>query len=671
MVERPAFRPDLEGLRGLAILLVVLFHAGAPAFAGGFVGVDLFFVLSGYFITGLLARELAETGTVDVGAFYGRRALRLLPLLLVVLVATLALALWLYAPIDRADVAATSRAAALSSGNIRFAQRGADYFRATDNPLLHTWSLAVEEQFYLVWPLVFLGLGAWGLSAVTTASDADRPTRRRLMVVVALIGVASFLVSLRLTMVAQSWAFFGMPTRMWEFVLGALLVSLPARRDLDDRYDVWWAILQLGALVAVALAVARYDSVTPYPGIAALLPALAGAALIVGGHFAPTSAASTALGTPWLRWFGRLSYAWYLWHWPLIGVGQVLDPRIGWVGKLAWCLAALPLAWLSQRLIEAPARAEDGPLARMPRHWLLPAALGASLLVALLAQGALEHARRQVGTSVHRVFAAARGDRMNHDCWAQTVDHAVSGCEFGDRTSSTVFVLLGDSHAEHWLGALDRAGKERGWKIVAMVKGGCPVADMPELLDGPARRLWYECARFREAKLREIGRMRPAAVILSSWDHYLESGGGQSRWQVPVSLWERGLRRTYARLARAEIPMVAIRGTPRTWFDVPACLSRRAAALPFADSCAYPRDGSLLREGRLAQDRAARGLPVRFVDMNDAICDSPRCQPTRGRTVVFTDDNHLTATFSKSVGLVLGERIASALSPDASWASYR
>jgi hypothetical protein len=152
-------------------------------------------------------------------------------------------------------------------------------------------------------------------------------------------------------------------------------------------------------------------------------------------------------------------------------------------------------------------------------------------------------------------------------------------------------------------------------------------------------------------------------VILSSWDHYIPPDGTGSDWQVTPELWQRGLRRTYARLTAAHLPVVAIRGTPRTWFDVPACLSRRAARLPFAAECTYERERALSRAAIAAQSDAARGLPVRFVDMNDQICAAPRCGVIRNGAVVFADDNHLTATFSRSVAPVLGERLAVALGP--------
>lgn len=640
---RPPFRPDIEGLRGAAILLVVLFHAGVPALAGGFVGVDLFFVLSGYFITGLLVREQAESGGVNLMEFYGRRALRLLPSLIVVLLVTLAAVMWLYAPIDQPTIAANARAVALSAGNYEFARTAVDYFSSAANPLLHTWSLAVEEQFYVVWPLLFLLLGAMA--------------ERRLVAALAIAGLASFAASLWLTTTAQPWAFFGMPTRIWEFALGgvvALLLRPSAERDARRG-----ALLQIAALAAIGFAVISYDRATSYPGVAALVPALAAAALLVGGAWAPASAASRMLSTPALRWLGRLSYAWYLWHWPLVGIGVVLDRDIGVAGRLVWSGAALGLAWLTQRFIESSAR--EGRLARIRTEWLAPAALVVSVGAALVAHGALRVAERRVASPEQRTLAMARRDRMQHDCWATTVDDLKGPCELGDRTSSTVIMLLGDSHAEHWLAGLDRAGRERGWKIVAMVKGGCPVADMPELMNARLKRYYHECTRYREAMLQRIVSARPAAVILSSWDHYIPPDGTGSDRQVTPEMWRRGLRRTYERLTGAGLPVVAIRGTPRTWFDVPACLSRQAARLPFAGPCSYERARSLSPAALEAQAAAARGLPIRFVDMNDQICPTRECGVVRNGVVVFTDDNHLTASFSRSMAPVLGARLAAAL----------
>ena len=657
-VQRPPFRPDLEGLRGVAILLVVLFHAGVPGLAGGFVGVDVFFVLSGFFITGLLVRDLAETGQVRVREFYGQRALRLLPVLLVVLLATLALVMTLYAPIDRAAVARTARSVALSTGNLEFARSAVNYFGSRDNPLLHTWSLAVEEQFYLVWPLLLalfaLLVGRRGLPGADDPATSS-PTDGLLRWVVG-VGLVSFGASIWVTQLSQPWAFFGLGTRLWEFALGgALALGLRTRSDdVQPRA----ALLSGGGLLLIALAVWAYDRTTPYPGAAALLPAAGTALLLVGGRGAAESAVGRALGATWLRALGRLSYAWYLWHWPLVGLGRVLAPEIGVAGRLAWSAGALALAWLTYRVVEQPAR--DGRLSRLPAFQRSAVALGATLGAVLIAYGAQRVAERRAAQPDQRTFAAAREDRMAHDCWARGARAARASCAFGDTTSSTVVALFGDSHAEHWLAGLDRVGRERGWKIVAMVRGGCPVADLGPDASLRGGRRDRACARHREATLRRIVAMRPAAAILSSWDHYVPVDGEPDAWQVSPDAWERGLRRSYARLSAAGIPVATIRGTPRPWFDAPSCLSRRAAQLPLAGDCTYERRRALLPAAVKAQTRAARGLRVRIVDLNDRICATARCAVQRDGVILFTDDNHLTASFTRSLAPVLGPRLVAA-----------
>ena len=559
------------------------------------------------------------------------------------------------APAEQVTLGRTARATAAYLTNAHFLLGASDYFAASNetNPLLHTWSLAVEEQFYLVWPLLLVMLVPI-LLRDDAAPDALRRTAAK---TIALVGSASLVASILLTTKAQPWAFYGMPTRIWEFALGGLLSLV--RVDRIESSPRAATLLQALGLAAIGVAVATYDRATPYPGAAALLPALGACALIAGGAHASESPISRALGTEPLRWLGRVSYAWYLWHWPLVGLGEVLDPAIGTGGRLLWSALALVLAWVTYRLVERPAR--DGALSRIPDRLVAPAALVASVAAALVAHAAMRGAERRIAASEQRVFAAARGDRMTHQCWANTVEDVRTPCVLGDRTASTVVALLGDSHAEHWLAGLDRAGREHGWRIDAMVKGGCPVADMTELGSERFTRYYRECARYREAMLQRIVAMRPAAVVLSSWDHYIPPDGSAEDWQVSPSMWERGLRRTYARLAEAGIHTIVLRDVPRTGFDVPACLSRRAARLPFAGPCSYDRATSVAPIAIAAQDRAARGLPVVLLDMNDQICDTPRCEVVRNGAIVFTDDNHLTASFSRTLAPVLGRRIARAM----------
>jgi peptidoglycan/LPS O-acetylase OafA/YrhL len=634
MTPPARFRADLEGLRGVAILLVVLFHAGVTGFAGGFIGVDVFFVLSGFFITGGLVRELDESGRIDLNGFWSRRMLRLSPPLLIVLLATLAIVMTLYAPIDRSAIAGFARYVAVYAGNIDLASSARDYFSSNDNPLLHTWSLGVEEQFYILWPLLLLA----------PAMVAAR-SRSAMVMTMVIAGVASLVACATITQTAQTWAFYGVLTRVWEFALGGLVVLChPERSEGTARKYTFLAALGMTALV---IALVKFDEGTSYPGVAAMLPALAAVLFIVGE--------AKWLDVPPLRWLGRVSYAWYLWHWPLVGLGQVLDPQIGAFGKVAWSAAALVVAWLTHRFVEDSTR--DGRLSRVPADRLGLYGVAASLLVVAVAWGAMRVGEFQTADAAQSRYAAARADRFPKNCWTNTLAE-YRPCFVGAVSSSTTVALLGDSHAEHWLGALDRAGKERQWKIDVMVKGGCPVSDAPEMTHPRRMRHYRECARFREAMLQRLEREKPAVVILSSWDHYIAMDGRSSSWQVTPEQWEAGLRRTYARLTRAGIRVIVMRDVPRTHFDVPQCLSRRAAGLPFARSCSYERATSISQLGIDAQNRAARGLPVAFIDMNDALCSTSLCSPIRNGSVVFTDDNHITSTFSRSVGVVLADRIA-------------
>jgi peptidoglycan/LPS O-acetylase OafA/YrhL len=650
--DRPGFRPDIEGLRGIAILLVVAFHANVAWLAGGYVGVDVCFVISGFFITGILAREVEATGDVDLPAFYARRARRLLPTFLVVLLATIALSLWVYAPIDQPAIASDARAVALHYGNVLFASTAVNYHATAVNPFLHTWSLAVEEQFYVIWPLLFLFIGRW-----YAGKDS---LNRQLIVGVAIAGAASFVASLWITRVAQPWAFFGMPTRIWEFALGGLAAL--TLRGSDRPINVASAWLQGGGLIAIAIGVAMFGAITPYPGAAALLPALGAVALLVGGRYAPTSRISMLLAAPLLQWFGRMSYAWYLWHWPLVGLGAVIDWKIGVGGRLAWSGIALVLAVLTNRFIEEPAR--TGKLETIRAELLTAGALLASVAAAFIAFGALTIARHRAVSPAQRPFAIARSDHMVHDCWGSLLTDATAPCVFGDTTASTTVALLGDSHAEHWLPAVDRIGREKHWKVYAMVKPGCPVSDMAELLNARLKREYTECTEWRRRMLRRIVTTRPSVVILSSYDHYIARTPDGPDWRGSPETWYAGLRRTYGVLARAGLRTVVIRGTPVLGFDAPACLSRQAARAPFqVRSCEYERSESLNPRAVAAQDAAARGLRnMAFVDMSDRVCPTSTCSVVQHGVIVFRDDDHLTTAFALAQAPVLGNRLSTALS---------
>jgi peptidoglycan/LPS O-acetylase OafA/YrhL len=370
------FRPDVEGLRAVAVLLVVLFHADLGPFNGGFVGVDVFFVLSGYLITGLLLRELDATGSISLAGFYARRVRRLLPAALLVLVATLVASVLLLPPLLVPSVAGDVAAAAAYVSNIAFAARATDYFAAgqAPSPVLHYWSLGVEEQFYLVWPAVLLLI----------SRRVARGRRERLIGGITAITAMSLVLCVWLTATNQPLAFYLLPARAWELGVGGLIaVGAPqlATMSAVARAAMGW--LGLGLIAAAGLLL---TSSTPFPGTAAVLPVAGTVLVVIAGLGVAGRGPARWLGTAVPRFFGRISYSLYLWHWPVLVIpATVAGSELPIAARVGLVALSVVLAAATQRFLEAPIR--EGRLVgiRPPRN--LAAAGAFSAIVVLLATG--------------------------------------------------------------------------------------------------------------------------------------------------------------------------------------------------------------------------------------------------------------------------------------------
>jgi peptidoglycan/LPS O-acetylase OafA/YrhL len=466
-------RLDLDGLRGLAVLLVVGFHAGIPWLRGAFVAVDVFFVLSGFFLATALTRLIATEEAIRPAELFARRVWRLLPFLVVVLLATLATTS-LYAPIDRAA------------------------FHAGENPLLHTWMLGVELQLALLFPLLVMGLAAWGEARAGAATGSDRRwiVLRTVMLGVAALGAASFIVSVIVNDNSPMWAYFGPHTRLWSFSAGALMAFFAgggqsAVGPVSGRIGA----VQVAGLGLIVLPALLYESSLAYPGVMALAPVGGTLLLLATGGLGTASLPGRLLASRPLVALGKASYGWYLWHWPLMVLGGVLMPGIGAMGRFAWGLAGLLAAIVTHRLLEQPVRDKVVPMV-LVRRPLIAAGFVSGTLV-LLGMGSAWASARSVKQSVHSRYAAARDDHLGHDCWGISARNARrDACVFGAAGSSTRLALLGDSHASHWLGGLARAGEANDWRIEPRVMGACPVADLRGLVGGAAARLYRPCAGF-------------------------------------------------------------------------------------------------------------------------------------------------------------------------------
>jgi len=404
--EKSTFRPDLEGLRAVAVILVLLYHAGVPLITGGYVGVDVFFVLSGFLITGLLIRELSSTGRVDFAAFYARRARRLLPASALTLIVTIALSAFMLPPVRLPDVAGDTIAAGFYVSNMRFAFQATDYLGSTlaPSPVLHFWSLGVEEQFYLFWPAMLALMAGVAFRAGRRAEGL-----RRVGGTLAVVFVVSLLFEIWVTGVAQPWAFFSLPTRAWELALGGLL-SLPVAATLvPRRLAPWLGWAGVAMIIAAGFA---FSDTTRFPGVAVLVPTLGSALVIASGlpKSTPDVDAATrgslsrfrvpgaVLALSPMRYIGRISYSLYLWHWPILilpaaFLGVALD--LPW--RLLLAALAVVVAGASQRFVEEPIRHGRFVGLRSRRSLAMAGAL--SLTVALMAVSATAVASVRLGSA--------------------------------------------------------------------------------------------------------------------------------------------------------------------------------------------------------------------------------------------------------------------------------
>ncbi len=647
-VLRGGFRPDIEGLRGVAVLLVVAFHAGVGGFSGGFVGVDVFFVLSGYLITALLVRELTSKGHISFRNFYARRVRRLLPTFGVVFVVVLVASYVVYAPFELVALRSSLFSVAGYVSNLSFA-RHAQYFgpATAANPFLHTWSLAVEEQFYLVWPLLLL--------ATTVLGRRIGRERQALWTVLGLLTAASLLLCIWLTGRNQPYAFFLSPPRFWEFAIGGLAVLLP---PTVARRPGRWALVGLAVVIAAGVLI---DGSMAFPGYLAAVPVIGTAAILIGGAADPLAGPLRYLATRPMQWLGRMSYAWYLWHWPVLRLAEAAWGPLGVLARLALALASLGASALTVRLVERPIRFRP-TLMRRP---LLTLAVGATIMAfGLTATYAVSRQAQEAQLQTNQsIFTAswALPKFYQEGCDVSLYGTATpDGCEYGSVGASESIVLFGDSHAGHWFPALQRVADASGAKLLPFVKDACPSVSL-DMFNDMLARPYTECTQWRRRSLDGIVQLRPRVVVLSNNSAYVAIHPKRS--QVTPAAWQAGLRATASRLTAAGIRVVVITDIPRG-DDGTICLARQAWDPIFGQDCSYQLASALNPAARSAEAQAVAGLSgVTLVSMNDSVCSTPICPVRRGDTILYRDTGHLTVAFSRSLGDLLGKRIGDIAGP--------
>ena len=658
-----SFRPDIEGLRALAVMLVIAFHAGVPRITGGYVGVDVFYVISGFLITGLLVDELERTGTISLRGFYARRARRLLPLAALVLVAVAVGMQFFTPPVFRPTVRFDAISAAFYYSNWQFALESVNYLTlgGAQNPVLHYWSLSVEEQFYLAWPLLLLLAARLLRRRRVTLS-----VRARCAWLIAIVGGASLAYSIAETAAQPAIAYFETTTRAWEFAAGAALALSAGRLSRAHRAIAYAA----GALGAVAIVTAALTDgpTTQFPGTAALLP-VAGAGLLIGaGISAPSIGVGALLSLRPLRFVGKISYAWYLWHWPCLVFARTArwappDGRIGWTATAIAVAISFGLAVATHALVEVPARRARWLAVDPRRVLLLASSATATAVIALVIAGgplvlpagmnlisdaaastSVPAATTPLEAEASTAYGALRGCHVGYGATAPA-----AGCAFGDASARRTVVLIGDSHAAQWYPALERLATHEHFRLIVWTKSGCPLAPGVHIYLPAIGRDYTECDAWSTSVLHRLAAMpRTSMVIVARTSTYLPQvltpDGDQASPARARALWGAGAASAVAQLRRLTDRVVVLRDTPHAPFDIPACISWDPSS---ASTCDFARprnsDGA-----EYAAERAA-GVPAYvYSDPTTAVCPRGICDAEVDGIITYRDDNHLTAAFAAS-----------------------
>ena len=672
------FRPDIQGLRAVAVGLVLLYHAGLPFLPGGYVGVDVFFVISGFLITGMLVRQSMETGRIDLTDFYARRIRRILPAATVVL-AFVALVTLLVLPRTRWESIGTEIIASAFYVVNWVLAGGTDYLNAEEaaSPIQHFWTLAVEEQFYILWPALLIGL-LWIATRHTKSLESMDERKARIQILLQVgVGIAivpSFIWSIYYTEANPAPAYFVTTTRLWEIAIGAAIAIFVTQ--LQKIPDALGYALQGGGLLAILLAGLFYTESTPFPGYAALLPTLGAAGVIIGGMSQrATRGFAKVLNLKPMRWIGDLSYSLYLWHWPLLVfaaylAGGELPLRYG---LMIVILAIIP-SWISYRFIEEPFR-----------HWQR---LKESTGRALRAGASLMATTSVIGIAVLATSShfASNGDMalsgdeptgaevveldpkalepvsqvasMTPDvttvdddvadvyadgCHVDQVSTEIDPCIYGNPDSDYVVAIVGDSHAAHWVPTLQKIATAQNWRLETYTKSACALNNVALTASGT----FYEsCYEWGQNVIEHFtGPDAPDHVIVSASSHAAAEGS-----EVPEGVRTGnvadGYKEAWSQIQDAGVGLTVILDTPRPGFNVPECIAANEDDLT---KCAVDRAEAVASGGYKGMLQAAEAAGTDTVDLADFLCSPDACAPVVGGVIVWRDGHHITATYAETL----------------------
>ncbi|WP_439663131.1 acyltransferase family protein [Lentzea sp. HUAS TT2] len=682
--KSPGFRSDIQALRAIAVLAVVVNHFWPNAMTGGYVGVDVFFVISGFLITSHLDREIVRTGRVRLGRFYARRVRRLLPAALLVLAVSMVLA-YLLLPYPRWTANAwESFAAATYWENWRLAAKSVDYSaqNAAASLVQHYWSLSVEEQFYLFWPLLLMGLFAL-------------KRRRWVLAGVTVLGAVSLALSVYYTIASPSAAYFITPVRVWEFAIGAG-VALASSRLVLPRVAAELAAFAGLAMIIVSAFV--YDHHTPFPGYLALVPVVGTGLVIVSGLRPGRQWHTAVTASRPVQFVGNVSYSLYLWHWPVLLLAPFALSGLLDKGELStpWLLGllalSLVLAWLSKVLIEDRGMSW-GPLTRSSK--LTFAAMTAGVVVVAVIAAGLQLTYGRHVAQAERDAAAG----LNTPCHGAGALVGANGCtepfgpardtamgpaneyfrhdplckqdpqyDAGDRNTTAIcdysggaanpekVWLLGDSHAQQWQMAIFELARERKWLLRTSALGACPFADvtMVEFRGNPANQEhWKACSDWTRRMTDVIAADKPSLVLMSFFSRQEKVDDKSGRSQADQ--YRDGLEPRWRKWTDAGVRVVALADPPYNG-DVRShdCVVLNPSN---PQACAVPRTKAQPPEPLVEAARGSKNPGVSVIDLTDYFCDEKLCYAVVGKVPVYYDPDHINAVYSRSLAPILAKAL--------------
>lgn len=677
--EPSRFLPHVQGLRAIAVLCVVLYHFWPGRVTGGYIGVDIFFVISGFLITSHLMRELTATGTVRLGQFWARRARRLLPASLLVLLfcAVVVMSPYLMPTSALPNEVREILASTFYVENWYLALNSADYLNHGGEPttVQHYWSLSLEEQFYVMWPLIML------LAALVAVKWFRGARRRAIIVALGLVTAVSFVFCVVFTITDPAPAYFVTFGRMWQFGVGAMIALVPLLRV---RHAVGSFLLGWAGIAALLYATFTFDGQTPFPGYMAAVPTLGAAAVIAASNTDRWWYPTRILSIRPAQFVGDISYSLYLWHWPLI----VIAPSVPFWGltiyhRVSLLVLCFVLAWLTKRFVEDPVRGWK-VLTRRPARVTLWSSLAGMVVVALVAGTAwfanaplYDRGTRDIAELQQdppECFGAASvldpscadvgfGDTIlpapgfagidrpaDEQCFVQLTDSRPVSCTFGsDDPDAPRVALIGDSHAYQLLSTFQRMAQDNGWQLVTWFKGACPWNATPLSTPGA---FGAACTDWRERVQRaiddaDLDAVFTAAIATTSYS----PAGFDSAHDAAVA----GYRDAWSTVTERGIPVITVVDNPVWETDPNKCLRTRDMS-----ECDAPREEVLVADDPLRD--AASGLDaVTLLDFTDVFCATDTCAPVVGGANVYRDQDHLTVTFADTLAPWYTEAIQTAL----------